>query len=145
MALDYPVRYCSKCGEIEILRPELVPVCEYCGTQLKETEYIFEDVVERGDVKPEIRKAIFEKYIKDNPMYSEEAVKQREEKEYRNRLNMPSSYKSKESNQVKCPFCKSTNVTKISTAGRIVSVSLFGLGSKKIGKQWHCNNCKSDF
>lgn len=60
-------------------------------------------------------------------------------------VSLPSSYKSKESNQVKCPFCKSTNVAKISTTGRIVSVGLFGLGSKKIGKQWHCNNCKSDF
>lgn len=50
-----------------------------------------------------------------------------------------------EENAIKCPYCKSTNVAKISTAGRIVSVGLFGLGSKKIGKQWHCNNCKSDF
>lgn len=50
-----------------------------------------------------------------------------------------------EENAIECPYCKSTNVTKISTSGRIVSVGLFGLGSKKIGKQWHCNNCKSDF
>lgn len=145
MACNWKVRYCPKCGHIEPLN--LGKTCDYCNTLLQETEYILEDVTEqgRGKIKPEIRKVIFEKYIKDNPMYSEEAVKQREEKEYRNRLNMPSSYKSKESNQVKCPFCKSTNVTKISTVGRIVSVGLFGLGSKKIGKQWHCNNCKSDF
>lgn len=46
---------------------------------------------------------------------------------------------------VSCPYCKATNVKKISSSSRIVSTSLFGLGSKKIGKQWHCNKCKSDF
>lgn len=47
--------------------------------------------------------------------------------------------------QVKCPYCNSTNVTKISTVDRVVSTGLFGLTSKKIGKQWHCNECKSNF
>lgn len=48
-------------------------------------------------------------------------------------------------NKVKCPYCNSTNVTKISTVDRVVSTGLFGLASKKIGKQWHCNECKSNF
>lgn len=51
----------------------------------------------------------------------------------------------REQNIPKCPYCQSSNVAKISTAGRVVSVGLFGLASGKIGKQWHCNNCKSDF
>ena len=50
-----------------------------------------------------------------------------------------------EDNFVKCPYCKSTKTRKISTASRVVSTGLFGLGSKKIGKQWHCNQCNSDF
>ena len=45
----------------------------------------------------------------------------------------------------KCPTCGSTNIKKISTTNRIVSTGLFGLASSKIGKQWHCNNCNSDF
>lgn len=44
-----------------------------------------------------------------------------------------------------CPICHSTNVQKISGLSRMASVGFFGIGSKKIGKQWHCNNCKSDF
>ena len=44
-----------------------------------------------------------------------------------------------------CPYCKSTNLRKIGVVGRSVSVGLFGLASGKIGKQWHCNNCNSDF
>ncbi len=46
---------------------------------------------------------------------------------------------------VRCPYCKSTNVKKIGVVSRSMSVGMFGLGSGKIGKQWHCNGCKSDF
>lgn len=46
---------------------------------------------------------------------------------------------------VKCTYCGSTDVKKISTLGRASSVTLLGLASKKIGKQFHCNNCGSDF
>lgn len=47
--------------------------------------------------------------------------------------------------RVVCPYCKSTNTEKIGTLNRAVSVSLVGVASSKLGKQWHCNNCKSDF
>lgn len=47
--------------------------------------------------------------------------------------------------QPKCIYCQSTNIKKISGTTRLLSTGLFGLGSKKIGKQWHCNNCDSDF
>jgi len=46
---------------------------------------------------------------------------------------------------IECPYCHSLDTSKIGTVGRIASTSLFGLASKKIGKQWHCNNCGSDF
>lgn len=46
---------------------------------------------------------------------------------------------------IKCPYCKSTDTSKISAVDRVVSTGLFGIGSKKMGKQWHCNSCGSDF
>lgn len=49
------------------------------------------------------------------------------------------------SHSVTCPYCGSTNISKIGTLNRAVSVGLLGLASSKIGKQWHCNNCGSDF
>lgn len=143
MARDWKIQYCPKCGSINMLNFEWEKDCEYCGYQLKDTEYYFSEVVERGKIKPEIQKDVFEKYIKNNPMYSEDAATKR--KNTSNSSHIPSSYNPKESNAVTCPYCKSTNVTKISTAGRAVSVGLFGLGSSKVGKQWHCKNCKSDF
>lgn len=47
--------------------------------------------------------------------------------------------------RVICPYCKSTNTEKISAVSRAVSVSLVGAASGKIGKQWHCKNCGSNF
>lgn len=47
--------------------------------------------------------------------------------------------------RVVCPYCKSTNTEKISTVNRAVSVSLVGAASGKIGKQWHCKQCGSNF
>ena len=46
---------------------------------------------------------------------------------------------------ITCPYCKATNIRKIGIVSRSVSAGLFGLGSKKIGKQWHCDHCGSDF
>lgn len=46
---------------------------------------------------------------------------------------------------VKCLYCHSTNTKKITTTGRMMSIGIFGFASKKMGKQWHCNSCNSDF
>ncbi len=50
-----------------------------------------------------------------------------------------------QSTQPHCPYCNSTNLTKVSGTSRFASTLMFGIGSKKIGKQWKCNNCKSYF
>lgn len=45
------------------------------------------------------------------------------------------------SNLPKCPTCQSTNVSKIGSLERGVSVVALGLMSGKIGKTMKCNNC----
>ena len=47
--------------------------------------------------------------------------------------------------KITCPYCQSTDTKKISGTSRFMSTGIFGLASGKIGKQWHCNKCKSDF
>lgn len=47
--------------------------------------------------------------------------------------------------KIECPYCHSMNTSKIGTVSRMASTAMFGLASKKIGKQWHCNSCGSDF
>lgn len=146
MACDWKIKYCPKCGEIALTSMRPNEKCLYCGTFLQDTEYIFMDVVERGNIKPEISKAIFEKYIRNNPMYSKEAVKLREEQEHQNRMNLPSSYKPKEKNVPKCPICGSKNLSKITTAHKAGKIALFGIfGMGDNGKTWKCKNCGSKF
>ncbi|WP_418752479.1 zinc-ribbon domain-containing protein [Frisingicoccus sp.] len=45
----------------------------------------------------------------------------------------------------KCPTCGSTNVQKISVTSKAVNTALFGIFGTKRHKNYHCNNCKSDF
>ena len=44
-----------------------------------------------------------------------------------------------------CPYCKSNKCSRISILGRVVSVEFWGLASNKLGKQWHCEDCGSNF
>lgn len=44
-----------------------------------------------------------------------------------------------------CPYCNSANVTKISTASKVVDTAVWGIFGTKRFKQWHCNSCSSDF
>lgn len=47
---------------------------------------------------------------------------------------------------ITCPYCQSTNTQKISGLSKAGSVALWGIFALgKTTKQWHCNNCKSDF
>ena len=55
------------------------------------------------------------------------------------------SVPQKDANMVHCPYCNSTNVNRISSTKKAASIIGFGILSNKIGKQWHCNNCRSDF
>ena len=92
------------------------------------------------------------KYIKDT--FSEEAYERRlliikaenEHKDSNYYIDNSSTQTTQStSSHVTCPYCKSTNTKKISTTGRVASVLSFGLLSKKVGKQWYCNDCKSYF
>lgn len=46
---------------------------------------------------------------------------------------------------ISCPYCQSNNTKKITTTAKVINTSVFGIFGTKRFKQWHCNNCKSDF
>ena len=47
---------------------------------------------------------------------------------------------------VECPYCHSTDTKKISGFSKAVDLGVFGIfAADRIGKQWHCNRCNSDF
>lgn len=47
-----------------------------------------------------------------------------------------------EANKPKCPTCGSTNISPIGNLERAASMWFWGLGSKKFGKSYKCNDCK---
>lgn len=53
--------------------------------------------------------------------------------------------KQPEVNVPKCPTCGSTNIQKISGLSKAGSVALWGIFSRKVHKQWHCNSCGSEW
>lgn len=55
-------------------------------------------------------------------------------------------FKETRPSTIACPYCKSTDCKKISGLSKAGSVALWGIFALgKTTKQWHCNNCKSDF
>lgn len=108
---------------------------EYC-------KGFFDEVITK---RPEFDKKVYWKYSKwhyDNI----EAFIRRQKKEEEEAKN-PSSKQDIHTytSLIQCPYCNSYQTKKISGLSRAFSAGLFGLGSKKIGKQWHCTNCGSDF
>ena len=65
-----------------------------------------------------------------------------------NEKNIQQEKKEQKSSKptVECPYCHSTNTKKISGLSKAGSVALFGVFAMgKVSKEWHCNNCNSDF
>lgn len=50
-----------------------------------------------------------------------------------------------EQNQVHCPYCRSTNLKRITTTAKVLNIAMFGLLGNKRKYQWHCNSCNTDF
>lgn len=48
-------------------------------------------------------------------------------------------------NLPKCPTCSSTNIKKITVTSKAASVAMWGVLSRKVHKQWHCNVCGSEW
>lgn len=57
------------------------------------------------------------------------------------------SYDKKKNNHkpIKCPYCGAADANRLTSMDRASSALVHGIGSGKIGKQWHCNNCGSNF
>lgn len=77
-----------------------------------------------------------------------ERERQKEEEELQKSIAFHAAIAKMDEEQhphVECPYCHSKNTEKISTVSRAVSVSLVGAASSKLGKQWHCKQCGSNF
>lgn len=164
------MKYCPRCGRI--ISPEFFADC-FCGHKMYEvnpkwgiTEEKQAEFYKQKDYGEKTReqcveewreycKPFIEEFVMKHPDFDlwsyehkEEIYQRWEEKSSAKIAKEIEAQKRQPYNpapSVSCPYCKSTNTKKISAAGRMFSAGLFGFGSKKIGKQWHCNGCGSDF
>lgn len=89
----------------------------------------------RYETNEQRKQRLDREYGKNSPAYQQAVVEQ----------CIQTDRDRKSENQVKCAYCNSTNVKKISVTSKVVNTALFGIFGTKRHKQWHCNSCDSDF
>lgn len=119
--------------------------CRFCNIKTIITKETMDDFIDNMDNEDDYDIILSKKY--GGNQFSECAYRHRLSSIKQENKNQSTRHQStpQPSTQVTCPYCKSTNTKKISTTGKVASVLSFGLLSKKVGKQWYCNNCKSYF
>lgn len=66
--------------------------------------------------------------------------------QFKTQLSQQESNSIQKDITLRCPYCKSANVKKISSMSKVGSVVIWGIFSAgKVSKNYHCNQCNSDF
>lgn len=156
--------YCDKCGHFwNIYNPNNSneAICSVCKNNLKiiPEEYFNEfkvnDVKKIKYISDEMKQKLIKDLVLTSPNFDQylfdhkDEIKSQKDRQYRAAMEhgkaILAGTDKGNSYGVTCPYCKATNVRKIGIVSRSISASIFGLASKKIGKQWHCDHCGSDF
>lgn len=153
--------YCDKCGwiwqrSIQHENDAICSKCEICGNQLKPVpNNYYEEFQGIQFLSDEMKHKLIEELVKTSPnfdqYYFDNAINIKGQKDDAFNARMAHGKAVLEGRDignsygVTCPYCHATNIKKIGTGSRLMSIGLFGLGSKKIGKQFHCNKCGADF
>lgn len=120
-------------------------ICPYCNNKLVDTlitENEFNLIEDVSDSDRQFLEAMIE-LKKNDPIEYQLKMSQF-------KVNLKQQEQVQESraeeNTIHCPYCNSTNVKKITTTSKAVHTAIFGIFSMgRNSKQWHCNDCKSDF
>lgn len=148
--------YCKKCGRV-VLNSEGVKYfrCDYCNTiAYPVPEKYWLDGLNFLMTK-EQKELLREELVKTSPEYDEYLFSHRDNDLAMRYAKLQGALahgkailEGRDKGNpygIECPYCHATNIKKISSASRAVSTGIFGLGSGRIGKQWHCERCGSDF
>lgn len=122
--------------------------CPFCKNEIKKLDIETSDILLTGkasNYNRQLLDAMVDLHEKDIIEYELKMSQFRNLVEQQKQIKEESESKTKNESHIHCPYCNSTNINKISAIKKSASIIGFGILSKKIGKQWHCNNCKSDF
>lgn len=147
---------CPICGERLLkLDGSISDTCIHCGIKiptpyisLHKHEYYHNlagqkfsaNVVVNGNMGRFRWGELVEEEASANPLFNADECKKRQT--IQSKVAATQSTSITNQHKLKCPICGSTNIRRISTLNRGVSVAAVGLASSKIGKQYECKSCK---
>lgn len=146
--VKYPAGICKKCGSITGYNNTLSHTCYICGQKLELLPNLDWSSISHLPVK-DVDKYRLE--FQNQEKYDRMAYLHREHMDITRKntgINCPDDFDRTYREGVvlpECPYCHGYYTKKIGAGSRLFSVGLFGLGSSKVGKQWHCCLCNSDF
>ncbi len=153
--------YCKKCGRIVPKETDSNWKCDYCNSKVFAVpkEYLMEKFP--TILEEDTKEQFINDYIKSSPEFdpdlferSAEDLDARLKKRERELEIAKKSYERMKKRQrtgssgygVKCPYCQSYNTRKIGTFAKAMNAALFGALSISVNsKNFHCNQCGSDF
>lgn len=142
--------YCPKCGQIEKQSRDLY--CGVCHTQLQNVPKQYLTASGNLFISQDARKLFIKEVIQTSGIYDEELALQRDAILQKNAQAHAQEVAKKvqEYQSCKpvhhCPVCGSTNLSAISTVGKIAKVSLLGVwGAGDLGKKTRCDSCGHKF
>lgn len=134
---------CVNCRKV--INPMHNHVCPFCGSEqpLEDRAYALGDTI--VDIKCE--KCGFEESFYRSDSYMDVAYCPKcGETTYSNTDGKKPMLTYAPVPEIECPYCHSKNTKKISGMSKAGNIAIWGIFSiGKVTKQWHCNNCKSDF
>ena len=142
--------YCPKCGFIEkAARTTPCPVCS------NERHIVPEKYLSKSGnlfLTQDARITFINEVIKTSPVYDQSLADRRNEIQQKQLQERDQTIARKvaEYNSTKpvhkCPVCGSTNLSAISTVGKVAKISLLGVwGAGDLGKKSRCNSCGHKF
>ena len=142
------MKICPRCGDLYVCLLEEESHCRFCKEIMINTGTTLDEYINFDDNEETVWETLQLEKIKSGESYSKAVKKQR--KKWQKEMHDEGVRKALEARKgigttVTCPYCYSTNVKKVGMSGRLLSVFTFGLASGKVGKQWHCRSCGSDF
>lgn len=147
--------YCPKCASYYPKSKALSEgrvICDFCGTEIEYSDMLVSDFTELWEKEKEklgidiplnsepIERLIIKTFLLDNDKFNEVLFNNKwHSEQYKSQLQ------SVEKNVPKCPTCGSASIKKISGISKAGSIALWGIFSRKVHKQWHCDNCGSEW
>ncbi len=149
--------YCKKCGRIaQESYDSNQEICDYCNSIM---QYIPKQFLlgKRGvAINDELKEQFINEYIKSSPEFDQYLFDHRDEDLHNRRMENKAKLEHGKAilegrdkgNKfgVECPYCHSTDTKKITNTSKAVHTAFFGIFSvSRNSKQFHCNQCGSDF